>query len=48
MPFSFSLHLAADVPLESIAERMAVREAVQQGDISTAIERVNDLNPEVG
>lgn len=32
---------------ESIQTRMTIRNAIQQGDIEDAIERVNDLNPEV-
>ena len=32
---------------ESIQSRMTIRNAIQRGDIVEAIERVNDLNPEV-
>lgn len=32
---------------ESIQSRMNVRNAIQQGNIQEAIERINDLNPEV-
>ena len=32
---------------ESIRNRMTIRNAIQRGDIVEAIERVNDLNPEV-
>lgn len=35
------------VNLESIQNRMVVRTAIQRGHIEEAIERVNDLNPEV-
>ena len=35
------------VDLQSIEHRMAIRAAVQRGDVENAIERVNDLNPEV-
>jgi len=35
------------VNLESIQDRMVVRTAIQRGQIEEAIERVNDLNPEV-
>jgi hypothetical protein len=35
------------IKLESISERVAIRNAVQSGDIPAAIERVNDLNPEI-
>lgn len=33
--------------LESISDRMSIRASIQQGDVNAAIERVNDLNPEV-
>ena len=33
--------------LGSILDRMQIRNAVQAGDIETAIEKVNDLDPEV-
>eukprot|EP00873_Tetraselmis_striata_P000722 jgi/Tetstr1/420986/TSEL_012046.t1 len=33
--------------LESITDRMQIRKAVQNGDIEDAIDRVNDLNPEI-
>ncbi|KAG0048245.1 hypothetical protein BGZ83_006774 [Gryganskiella cystojenkinii] len=35
------------VNLESIQDRMIVRTAIQRGHIEEAIERVNDLNPEI-
>ncbi|KAJ2477348.1 hypothetical protein EV174_004648 [Coemansia sp. RSA 2320] len=37
----------SSVDLGSIEERMQIRFAVQNGDIKTAIERVNDLNPDI-
>ena len=33
--------------LASIEDRTAIRKAVQNGNVEEAIERVNDLNPEV-
>lgn len=33
--------------LEAIEERMQVRSAIQRGDISEAIDRINDLDPEL-
>eukprot|EP00761_Pharyngomonas_kirbyi_P013673 gb/GECH01013702.1/.p1 GENE.gb/GECH01013702.1/~~gb/GECH01013702.1/.p1 ORF type:complete len:226 (+),score=85.87 gb/GECH01013702.1/:1-678(+) len=35
------------IDLDSISDRMYVRTAVQNGDINSAIERVNDINPEI-
>ncbi|EFJ33948.1 hypothetical protein SELMODRAFT_437992 [Selaginella moellendorffii] len=36
-----------EVDLGSITDRMAVRKAVQCGNVEDAIEKVNDLNPEI-
>ena len=38
---------AASMDLGTIQERMEVRRAVQTGDVDAAIEKVNDMNPEV-
>ena len=38
----------ADIDLATITDRMAVKKAVQSGKVEDAIEKVNDLNPEVG
>jgi len=38
----------ADIDLATITDRMAVKKAVQNGNVEDAIEKVNDLNPEVG
>mmetsp|Transcript_12756 Transcript_12756/g.35865 ORF Transcript_12756/g.35865 Transcript_12756/m.35865 type:complete len:231 (-) Transcript_12756:67-759(-) len=38
---------APGVDLESITDRMQIRKAVQNGDVNDAIDRVNDLNPEI-
>lgn len=35
------------VDLGAITDRMEIRKAVQSGDIQQAIEKVNDLDPEV-
>ena len=45
--FSREAGLTAPVDLESIESRMNIREALQRGDVTEAIARVNDLNPEV-
>eukprot|EP00245_Coleochaete_scutata_P006533 TRINITY_DN20_c0_g1_i4.p1 TRINITY_DN20_c0_g1~~TRINITY_DN20_c0_g1_i4.p1 ORF type:complete len:240 (+),score=63.83 TRINITY_DN20_c0_g1_i4:209-928(+) len=36
-----------DIDLGTITDRMAVRKAVQSGNVEDAIEKVNDLNPEI-
>mmetsp|Transcript_23543 Transcript_23543/g.38683 ORF Transcript_23543/g.38683 Transcript_23543/m.38683 type:complete len:226 (-) Transcript_23543:207-884(-) len=35
------------IDLNSISDRMAIRSAIQKGEVLEAIERVNDLNPEI-
>ena len=35
------------IDLAAITDRMEIRKAVQSGNVEDAIERVNDLNPEV-
>lgn len=45
--FSTESGLAPTVDLQSIQERMDIRQAIQSGDVDTAIDLVNDLNPEV-
>eukprot|EP00960_Hanusia_phi_P027730 746983-Hanusia_phi.AAC.1 len=37
----------SDIDLESIGDRMQIRSAVHHGNIANAIERVNDLDPEI-
>ncbi|XP_047972551.1 protein GID8 homolog isoform X3 [Salvia hispanica] len=36
-----------DMDLATITDRMAVKKAVQSGNVEDAIEKVNDLNPEI-
>lgn len=45
--FSRETGLSSAVELDTIERRMCIREAVQRGDVEEAIERVNDMNPEV-
>ncbi|KAJ2569658.1 hypothetical protein IW140_002912 [Coemansia sp. RSA 1813] len=45
--FSEESGLHSTVDLGSIEERMQIRFAIQNGDIKSAIERVNDLNPDL-
>lgn len=37
----------ADIDLATITDRMAVKKALQSGNVEDAIEKVNDLNPTV-
>ena len=45
--FSVESGLEASVDFGSIRERMEIRNAVEAGNIEAAIEKVNDLDPEV-
>lgn len=45
--FAREAGMSAVPDLQSIQNRMMVRNAIQRGDIVEAIEQVNDLNPEV-
>lgn len=45
--FASESGLQPSIDLSSIEDRMVIRNAVQNGDIDEAIERVNDLDPEV-
>jgi hypothetical protein len=45
--FANETAIAPNVELESIQDRMDVRHAIQKGSVEEAIERVNDLDPEV-
>lgn len=45
--FQRETDIKPDVSLDSIDERMAIRKAVQSGDVTAAIERVNELNPQI-
>ncbi|KAI9265992.1 CTLH/CRA C-terminal to lish motif domain-containing protein [Sporodiniella umbellata] len=45
--FGHESGLEPTADLQSIQQRMEIRQAVQSGDIDTAIDLVNDLNPEI-
>ncbi|KAI8908819.1 CTLH/CRA C-terminal to lish motif domain-containing protein [Powellomyces hirtus] len=45
--FSQESGLQPGIDLSSIQDRMSIRNAIQAGDIESAIERVNDLDPEI-
>lgn len=47
IPFEFPYGETAEIDLATITDRMAVKKAVQNGNVQDAIEKVNDLNPEV-
>ncbi len=45
--FARESRTSPDVDLEAITDRTDIRKAVQEGDLETAIAKVNDLSPEV-
>ncbi|CAG8755730.1 7437_t:CDS:2 [Dentiscutata erythropus] len=44
--FSQECGLSPSIDVDSIQDRMNIRNAIQNGNVEEAIERVNDLNPE--
>ncbi|CAG8742192.1 29771_t:CDS:2 [Racocetra persica] len=45
--FSQECGLSPSIDVDSIQDRMNIRNAIQNGNVEEAIERVNDLNPEI-
>ncbi|MCJ1394255.1 hypothetical protein MMC18_007133 [Xylographa bjoerkii] len=45
--FALEANVQPRVDIESIEERVAIRNAIYCGDIQTAIERINELNPQI-
>ena len=45
--FSVEANIQLSMDLESIQERVEIRNAVYGGDIQSAIEKINELNPQV-
>ena len=45
--FAVEANIAPVGDTESIQERVEIRNAIHSGDIQTAIEKINDLNPQV-
>lgn len=45
--FAQEANISPQVDLESIQERVEIRNAIHRGDIQAAVERINELNPEV-
>ncbi|KAK9446602.1 CTLH/CRA C-terminal to lish motif domain-containing protein [Limtongia smithiae] len=45
--FAQEANITANVALDSIEDRMKIRAAIHAGDIQDAIERINDLDPEL-
>jgi hypothetical protein len=46
--FAVEANIQPKADIASIEERVEIRSAIHSGDIQTAIERINELNPQVG
>ena len=45
--FALEANIQPRADIESIQERVEIRNAIYGGDIQTAIEKINELNPQV-
>lgn len=45
--FSVEANIPPTIDLQSIQERVEIRNAIYGGDIQSAIEKINELNPQV-
>ena len=45
--FALEANIEPELDVDSIQERVEIREAIASGDIQSAIEKVNELNPQV-
>ena len=45
--FAAEANLSPRVDVDSINQRVEIRNLIHEGDIKTAIEKINDLNPQV-
>ena len=45
--FALEADIEPELDVDSIQERVEIREAIASGDIQSAIEKVNELNPQV-
>ena len=45
--FALEANIEPDLDVDSIQERVEIREAIASGDIQSAIEKINELNPQV-
>ncbi len=45
--FAHEANITPMMDVDSVEERVAIREALHKGDIQTAIERINEVNPQV-
>lgn len=45
--FAHEANIAPMLEVETVQERVDIREAINKGDIQSAIEQINELNPQV-
>ena len=45
--FALEANIEPELDVASIQERVEIREAIASGDIQSAIEKINELNPQV-
>lgn len=45
--FALEANVQPELDVDSIQERVDIREAISSGDIQSAIEKINELNPQV-
>jgi hypothetical protein len=45
--FAIEANIQPNTDLESINERVEIRNSIHRGDLQTAIEKINELNPQV-
>lgn len=45
--FASEANIEPELDVDSIQERVEIREAIASGDIQGAIEKINELNPQV-
>ena len=46
--FASEANIEPELDVDSIQERVEIREAIASGNIQIAIEKINELNPQVG
>ena len=46
--FAAEANIQPKADFESINERVEIRDSIHRGDLQTAIEKINELNPQVG
>ena len=45
--FAIEANIQPNTDFESISERVEIRDSIHKGDLQTAIEKINELNPQV-